>query len=175
MNMGFSLRILSVILTVLIALVPLWYPRHSFFVRNASKGIEELQSRQNKATINGTERRIGALGPPDIGYREIARTIREQTDIGREPTKILLVEEVENTTKLYFGNEIHQEHQAALMVEFEGGDVETVIEPPAFDTHRVLELKELKRWVKNQANKRSHYWTTVLAVSWGTVSLFTLR
>lgn len=171
--MGVTLQHLSIFLAFLIAVVPLWYPRYSFFVRSASDGIEDLLELSSwKVLDEKKEQRKAKLEPGDRGYREIARTVLRETFVAEEPICIRLEHErfqqdvqFDNT-----GSKLRGGDQAKLVAEFESGRSVVLIEPARFESERILGLYELKSWLKSYANRRSHYWTTVLAILWATSS-----
>ena len=175
MNTTLLLQVLTATLTILIAIIPLWYPRYSCYRRRAERGLEKLDSldlNDIKKTGDDPINRREALTPDDIGFREVSRAVKNNTWVVREPAKILLT--VEGTFATNIGRGPSSDLQAKILVEYEDGTQDTVVDSPAVEIQRVTNLTELKRWVKNEANRRSHYWTTVLAFAWGTATLIIL-
>ena len=168
-------QVLAAILTILIAIVPLWYPRYSCYRKRAERGIEKLCSidvDEIKETGDDPINRRETLTPDDTGFREVSRAIENNTWVVREPAKILLT--VEGTFATNIAKGPSSDLQANILIEYEDGTQETVVDSPAVEIQKVANLTEVKRWVKNEANRRSHYWTTVLAFLWGTTTLIIL-
>lgn len=173
MSRTLLLQVLAAILTILIAIVPLWYPRYSCYRKQAERGIEKLGSINIdaiKETGDDQINRRETLTPDDTGFREVSRAIENNTSVVREPAKILLTVEGTFATNISMGPS--SDLQAKNLVEYEDGTQDTVVDSPAVEIQRVTNLTEVRRWVKNEANHRSHYWTTIFALAWGTVSLF---
>ncbi|UTF53419.1 hypothetical protein [Natronosalvus rutilus] len=174
--MGF--RIVGVILTALIAIVPLWYPRYSYFYRNSMSGIEYLREVEQERPIDKGRDKLeyfATLEEGERGFSELAHTIREHTHISKTPTKIELIHKNPKSgggTLTISEEDVFKGERAIVAVEFENGDTEKIIDSPNFETKRVLNLVKLRHWVKTQADRRSHYWTTVLVLLWGFVSIY---
>ena len=166
-------QIIAVVLAVLIAIVPLWYPRYSIFYRRGLDGVEQLKrlDEHDEFTEEGREieQDLGILEPGDFGFREVSRTIEMRSDINEQI--IIIKESRGNGNGIGFGSGgVRSLTQAALVVEFESGKSQRVIEPNRIENEQILELEQLQEWIKIRAERRSHYWTTILAVLWGTVS-----
>jgi hypothetical protein len=169
-------QIIAVVLAVLIAIVPLWYPRYSIFYRRGLDGVEKLKRLDEYEVFTKEEREIeqdlGILEPDDLGFREVSRTIEMRSNVHGNIAKIILIREVRgNGSGIGFGSGgVRSLTQAALQVEFESGRSQQVIEPNRIETEQILQLEQLQEWIKIRAERRSHYWTTILAVLWGAVS-----
>ena len=173
-----TVQSIRVILTILIATVPLWYPRHSFFIKNANSGIEKLQDLGEEKTVKDQNtkvvQKVGELKPDDQGFREISRTLRRQNKISKSPKSIYLIWETNADMRSGFaiGDDGSRElKRVGLVVEYDDGNFEELISPKNFGNEQILELNELQRWVEHQAKERSHYWTTFLVLLWGSITI----
>jgi hypothetical protein len=165
----------AVLLVIAIAVVPLWYPRYSLFRRNGVAGIEDLLNALEPVSTDDeseTLTRRAALEPGDTGFSELTTTIRAQRALDGSPVSLALVhtdDDPEYETLVVGGDGVSTGEEAALRVEFDTGETETVLGTPDVDADRVLALDDLHQWLTEQTRVRSHYATTVLAALWGTV------
>lgn len=171
-----TLHMIGIFLAVLIAVVPLWYPRYSCFYQNAISGLDQLRELTGERSAEGLEY-FGSLEEGERGFSEVAHTIQDHTHITEQPVNIELVHKYPETGKGIVSIDSEKtatKEQAIVIVEYKDGETEQIIDSPPFEVDRVLDLIELQRWVKNKANRRSHYLTTVLAILWGSVSGYAL-
>ena len=168
----------QIILTVVIALLPILYPKYSIFRKCAERGLEGLKDGKVEETVrrrgNLKTDHIWSLEVGEPGFRALARTIHRQSHINQDPVKIRLVHKNANSTNTLTGEiagkGVVKENQAVLEVVLPGGREERVVDSPDYEVSRVLELTILKQWVTDYANRRSHWWTTLSALLWGVVS-----
>ncbi|MEZ3116569.1 hypothetical protein RYH80_11685 [Halobaculum sp. MBLA0147] len=170
-----TIQFLTVLLTILIAIVPLWYPRYSLYRRNADSGIRKLErfeieqiSEQNSGSVD----KEASLSPGDTGFREVSEAIEKNTSIVREPSEIVLaIEGSLGTARVGPGTGLSSGLNAEIRVEYADGTQDVVVPSPEVELRRVTNLVDLKNWVRSESIRRSHYWTTVLAIAWGTASV----
>ncbi|MCU4972976.1 hypothetical protein OB955_09500 [Halobacteria archaeon AArc-m2/3/4] len=166
----------AIFLVICIAVVPLWYPRYSFFHRNAATGIDHLRRTltvQPSDEETTEQTRIATLEAGDRGFSELVHTIRAQTHVTDRPVRIELIHtdsDPEYDTLVVGGGDVSTGEHASLRLEYEAG-TETIVETPDSDVDRILELVDLRQWVTSQTLTRSHHATVVLVVLWGTVSV----
>lgn len=171
-----ALELTAIALVLCLAVVPLWYPRYSFFHRNALAGIDHLHDglRVREDTDSDAETRVATLEEGDPGFAELVHTIRAQTHVTTHPVRIELVHtqpDPEFETLVVGSGGVSTDEQAILLVADERGETEQVVDSPDLGVDRVLELVDLRQWVTTQGHRRSHYATTVLALLWGSVSI----
>lgn len=168
-------KIANVGIAGLVALVPLLYPNHSFFTKEALKGVESLQDWDTEQRVDDDGmakiQRISVLEPDDSGFRQLERVIRENTSVRRPITQIQLIhEDPEGGGIAFGGGGTRRIEQAQLRAADTNEDVHVLSAHP-YDIERVLELEDLKQWVDNIAVRRSHYWATALVLLWSSLSV----
>lgn len=140
-----TLRMIGIFLTVLIAVVPLLYPRYSCFYQNAISGLDQLRELSGERSTEGTEF-FGSLEEGERGFSEIACTIQDYTHITEQPVNIELIHKYPETGKgtLSIGSEkTATKEQAIVIVEYKDGGTDQIIDSPHFEVGRVLDLIKL--------------------------------
>lgn len=170
-----AVKIANVCIAGLVALVPLLYPNHSFFTKEAQKGVKALQNWDTEQRVddNGMAKiqRISILEPDDTGFRQLERVIRENTSVRHQITQIQLIHEDPEGGGISFGSGGTRRIEQAQLQAVDTNDDVHVLSTHPYDIERVLELEDLKQWVDNIAVRRSHYWATALVLIWSSLSV----
>ncbi|WP_139210984.1 hypothetical protein [Natrinema salaciae] len=165
------LQIVNIVLSGVIAVVPILYPRHSFYRKRAEVGIEELKSLSEDDDDLDDEMQAGVLHPGDRGFRELEKAIQANTSVDRDLVEIALISDDSNSSGIGFGpGGASRTDQTALLVVDVNGNTHKLLQN-RFEVERVLELEDVEQWVKTTAQGRSHRWTVFLVLVWASISI----
>lgn len=167
-------RIVQILLTSVVALIPPLYPRLSLYKRRAEKGLETLEQ---PILVMGDIRK-GTLEDKDDGFEELTEAIHNQYPLSGEIKRLNVLlgnaESLQSELDVKFGAMVGP--NAVVYVDYVDEvdrDIDILTFHP-FDPAQTLKLTELRRWVRNTTTERSHYATMIAALAWTVVSILSL-
>ena len=172
-------ELVAITFAALVALWPLLYPKYSIFRRNSSIAIESLKSLDDgdllgdELIIEGIEHdetQVGLLERGDQGFRELESVLSCHTEVRKPYDSIILI--YKEGKALQWQNGPRREEQAKLYVLDKDDNGHCILKHP-FDAERILELRELERWVEITAKERSQYHTTFFVLCWTGTAVWT--
>lgn len=168
---GDIIRVGQIIFAALVAIVPPFYPTHSIYSRRALHGIECLW--ETRKEWEDGELGIGWIERGEKGFSQLLGAIlHEKGEAPRRVSRIGLVYGGQSELEEFIGFSpgTWVGNNAVMFAEYKNGDRTPIIFHP-FDPNTTLNLTELERWVRSNANRRANYWAGGLAVIWSSLAL----
>lgn len=180
--------ILPIVLAAAISLIPITYPKYSWFRRGANTGVEQLKQFDNEVPIDHGELAPGwtittsmdsdvavqkqsFLTEKDPGYSQLLRVLKSRHHFDKPVEKLFLVRNEPSGGGIAISSAGSQRlEQAAFGVIFDDGSDLILLEHP-YDVERIVELRDLKEWIDTTAKRRSHFITITLVLFWTSVMI----
>jgi len=179
--------LLLIATTVAITVLPIWYPKHSIFIRKSRDGLQKLSELNNSRNVtsdeftlpsnmDGATQNYGVIQEGDTGFSQIRKSILSHTELHFRPVRFELVHHCPEGSNILIGEggEVRKAEQAYLKAEGPSGESIRIVESPSFEIDRTLQLKRPREWVSDHTRRRSHLGVTALALVWGTASIISV-
>lgn len=170
MEIQIGLRISTVIVSFAVVSLPILYPQHSLFTRQATQGVKRLQNvREEYGDV-----RLTYLEKGDTGFKELVEVAELVFGFSGDAERLCLAvgspKDLGDFTG--FGMEYGIGDNGVLYIEEE--DEKELLRWEAWSPTSTLELEKLSRGIELRARERSHTITVTLAVLWATLSIVTV-